>query len=265
LNWVIRWISKYSFHMNDYFIKVLLINVPTLETWLLWAGRVILFIQFIPIVIGFLNKNHLDKPLKLFWYYCILAFTIELSIQIFIYTAQHHYELVRSLIEWLEVSDTNFTNILSQLNTFGLMGWFFYLALGKSPLAKSIKYLSIGLFFAALINYLFIEGYKVFGVFNPTADAIFSFAVPMFLMWHLYHTESKVPLNRNPYFWIYLRLIVPNLVGMFLYFSGDYLYKTNHDLYVIVVIIRNIFYFIGHLFAAYGFYLAKNIRFLKQS
>lgn len=145
------------------------------------------------------------------------------------------------------------------------MGWFFYLALGDSPIAKWIKYLSITLFLAALINYLFIEGYKVFGIFNPTADAVFSFAIPMFLMWHLYQTESKVPLNKNPYFWIYLRLIVPNLVGMFLYFSGDYLHKTNYDLYVIVVVIRNIFYFIGHLFAAYGFYLAKNIRFLKQS
>jgi hypothetical protein len=236
-----------------------------MEKWLLIAGRVIMVVQFLPIFIGFVNRKHLDKPLKTFWKYCIVACLIEVLIQLFIIDVNSKNSITLPFVKWLEVSDTNFTNILSQLNTFGLMGWFFYLALGQSPMAKWIKYLSIGLFFAALINYLFIEGYKVFGVFNPTADAVFSFAVPMFLMWHLYHTESKVALNRNPYFWIYLRLIVPNLVGMFLYFSGDYLYKTNYDLYVIVVVIRNIFYFIGHLFAAYGFYLAKNLRFLKQS
>ncbi len=235
------------------------------DDYLVLAGRIIMAIQVLPVLVGLWNRRYLDKALKTFWIYCIVALILEVLNQSFIWGLRNYLDFFMPFINWLGVEDTNFTNIIFQLNTFGLMGWFFYLALGDSPSAKWVKYLSIGLFFAALINYLFIEGYKVFGVFNPTADAVFSFAVPMFLMWHLYHTESKVPLNRNPYFWIYLRLIIPNLVGMFLYFSGDYLYKTNFDLYVIVVVIRNIFYFIGHLFAAYGFYLAKNIRFLKQS
>jgi hypothetical protein len=236
-----------------------------MQDLLIIAGRTIMVVQFLPIFIGFSNLKHFDKPIKTFWIYCIVAGLIEILLQWFIWDVNTKNSVTLPFVKWLEVSDTNFTNILSQLNTFCIMGWFFYLALGDSPIAKWIKYLSITLFLAALINYLFIEGYKVFGIFNPTADAVFSFAIPMFLMWHLYQTESKVPLNKNPYFWIYLRLIVPNLVGMFLYFSGDYLHKTNYDLYVIVVVIRNIFYFIGHLFAAYGFYLAKNIRFLKQS
>jgi hypothetical protein len=244
---------------------MILITTLDIDFWFLWAGRAILLIQLVPIIIGFIHHKWMDKPLHSFWHYCIASFCIELAIQTFIFIAQHNYELVRPFIEWLGVTDTSFTNIFSQLNTFGLMGYFFYLTLQNTPFANIVKYISISLFFGALINYLFIEGYKTYGIFNPTADAVFSFAIPMILMWNLYHKESKVALNRNPYFWIFLRLIVPNLIGMFLYFTGDFLQKTNYNLYAIIYMIRNVFYFIGHLFAAYGFYLAKNIRFLKQS
>jgi hypothetical protein len=226
------------------------------------SGQLILIVQFVPVIFGFIYRRQLDRPLRVFWYYSIVGLLAELLIQLFIWDV-NHTQYSMPMVKWLGVTDTNFTNILSQLNTFGLMGWFFYLALGDHALAKPVKYLSIFLFFGALINYLFIEGYKAFGVFNPTADAVFSFSIPLLLMWTLYQTESKVALNRNPYFWIYLRLIVPNLLGLFLYFTGDYLHRNDYPLYVNVVVVSNVFYLVGFCFAAYGFYLSKNVRFLR--
>ena len=114
----------------------------------------------------------------------------------------------------------------------------------------------------ALINYLFIEGYLVYGVFNPTADAVFAFALPLIYLGYLYRLDTMVPLSKNPYFWISLGLVVPNLISLIFHFVGNKLLETDFILFAKLTIAKNGITVIGHILIAIGFYYARYVNFL---
>lgn len=145
------------------------------------------------------------------------------------------------------------------------MGYYFKLVFEPSQLSQIVKWITIFLFVTVTINYLFIEGYKVYGVYNPLMNAFYSLIIPLIFMYILYNQlDSKVPITKNPYFWINLRFIIPNLIGLFLFFAGDKIYKTDFILFVKISIAKNGFFIIGHVFACIAFYYARYTKYLHQ-
>ena len=153
----------------------------------------------IPILVGILRKKNLNKPLSLFLIYLIVILCINILEKIFIWAANTHYDILKPYMDYLEIGNTYFIQILAYLNNFLFLGFFY--ALLVSPKYKTwLKRIAISLAVIAVINYLFYEGHKVQGVINPTLDVIFSFVLPAFYLWFMYRENLSFPIKKNPYF-----------------------------------------------------------------
>jgi hypothetical protein len=217
--------------------------------------------MLIPIFYGFYRQKYFNKPLQILFWYCIAKLFVNLLHQVFIWSTGYFKEIAEWLNRW-HIEDTNFMGILAYLTNFGFLGWYFYIVIPHEKIAKSIQWLSIGLFAFGIIDYLFIEDFRAFGVFNPSASAIFCFVLPLIHLWFLYREDSRVPLSKNPYFWIAMGLLLPNLVGCFLHFTGNAIHSEDFPLFVKITIGRSCFSIIGQILLAIGFNNARYSQFL---
>jgi hypothetical protein len=110
-----------------------------------------------------------------------------------------------------------------------------------------------------------VEGHNVAGGFNSTVSALYCFLLPAAYMWYLYNQQSKVRLVENAYFWISLGLIVPNLLGLFLYFIGEVLYEENFNLYAQLFLTKSGIEIIAQGLTAIGFYHARKIKYIPSA
>ena len=230
------------------------------------SGWVSFAFQFIPIIVGLWKRKYLNKPLLIYWAFYLICFIINIAIEIFTWAVNNYTSFFLPFLKYWKIDDTNFTAIFGYLAHFGMMGYFYFLVFKPLQLSKIVKWVSITLFVSALVNYLFIEGYNVYGVFNPLMDALYGLIFSLIFMWILFNQiESKVILNKNPYFWISLRSIIPNVIALFLFFAGDKMYKTDFILFTKVAIAKNFFFVIGHIFVAIAFYYARYTKYLPKS
>jgi hypothetical protein len=231
---------------------------------LIFYGRIALSTLIIPIIMGLWQGRVMNRPLRFFLFYLASGLTIALLEQLFIWSTTKYYPTLKPYLDYWKIEDTNFYQILYYLKNFALLGWFYSLLLPNS-VSIWVKRVSIFLLFAALINYLFIEGYLVFGVFNPIADAVFCFVLPLIYLGFLYQKDSIVPLSKNPYFWISLGMVVPNLLNLIFQFIGNQLLETDFILFAKLTIGKNGITVIGHILLAIGFYYARYVKFMSPS
>ncbi len=232
-----------------------------MDTIFIQFGRFATATMIIPIVVAIWQRKYLVFPLRIYLYYRILAFLFNVLQQTFIWFALNDYEKIRPLVEFLEISDTNFTAILFQLNNVFFLGWF-YIVLLPTRYTSWIKWTAILLFFSMVINYLWIEGYKVYGVFNPNANAFFTVGVALIYLRFIYHSQLALPLKKNPYFWLSIALILPYLAGFFLFLTGEASYEENYPLFMANMMLKNAFLVIGQFLMAIGFYNARYAKFV---
>lgn len=228
---------------------------------LMFFSRIVIAVMTIPIIAAIVNWKKLDKSLKVFFVFCLVTFLISLGETIFIWHARSHKEFWGPILEWWGIENTHFIQILAFLRDYLILGYFFKLILKPRPIANWVWVIALLLALTTTINYLFIEGYKNPGVFNPAADAIFCFSIPMVSLWYLYHSDTRIEIYKNPVFWISLGLILPNLMSLFLYFTSDYLQKNNYPLYVNLMLVKNFFEIIGIILLTIGFSHAYYMRF----
>lgn len=229
-----------------------------------YSIKILIVLQLVPLLIGFVKWKYFNKPMKVFWTFCFVYLLLEVFVQALIWAVSNYYEYFKPLVLVFHVKDFSFTNILYYMNNFSLLGYFFILVLKQHSISNWIKWSSILLFFSSIINYLFIEGYRVVGFFNPSADALWCFILPCIFMWYLFSQESKVPISKNPYFWINLRLIVPNLIALILHFVGNKIQSTDTILYLKINLAKNAIWAIGLIFASIGFYYARYTKYFPQ-
>jgi hypothetical protein len=227
--------------------------------------RSIIVVSIVPLVLGMFNWKRLNKPLKIFWYFLLVSIILYFIEQLFFWSAKHHRDFWIPILTYFSISTTNFLRYPYQINNFLLLGWFLYLILPAGRWAASLRLLSFGFAIAVSIHYFFMQGYQLAGGPSSTASALYCFAVPLLSMWYLYHEDSKVPLSHNPYFWINLGLIIPNLLGLFLYFAGDEINKEDFTLYAQLTIAKNCIEMIAQILTAIGFYYARNVKFFTQN
>lgn len=238
--------------MSDKFFQNVLILISKITT----------VIMLIPIVVGVYNYKKLNKPIKIFLWFCIAKFCVNLLHQAFIWAVNNYKAFFVPILNYWQIKDTNFMGILSYLTDFAFLGWYFYYVIPNENISKSIKWLSIFLFIAAITDYLFIEDFRTFGVFNPAAIAVFDFVLPVISLWFLYRENSRVPLSKNPYFWFAMGLFIPHLVSFFLYLAGDTIHREDYGLFLKISIGKVIFSIIGQILLAIGFYHARFAQFI---
>jgi hypothetical protein len=225
-------------------------------------SKITVMIMVIPIITAVINRKYLNKPLKIFLLYLIFALFFNLLEQFLVWYATKYIAVVRPYLDYWAIGDTSFLSILQYINDFVFLGLFYHIILGRNPYGKWVGWVSLMLLIACLTNYLFIEGYNVVGIFNPTADAIFIFSIAAFYLWHLYRTHLMLPLQKNPYFWISFGLIVPHVIGFFLSLVGDIASKEDFGLFVVMSVVRNCFLILAQVLFAIGFWQARYAQYL---
>lgn len=229
---------------------------------ILRTGQGVIAFSLLPLLWGIINWKRFDKTLIIFWFYLLTSLCLYLLEQGLVWAVDRYPEYWWPKLDALHIEDTNFLRYFFQLNNFTLLGWFLYRLLQPQPIARYVKYLSVALVIAVTIHNFFNHGYREAGGFNSTVSAGYCFALPLVSMWYVYSQYNKVPLVHNPYFWINLGLIVPNLLGFFLYLAGDVIFRENFPLYAQINIAKNGLEMIGLCLTAYGFSYARNVKYL---
>ncbi len=236
---------------NDYYSYLILLS-----------AKGVIGISLLPLSIGLLKWKKLNKPLKIYWFFLLASLGLYLFEQIFVWAVKSNRDLWIPILNSLNIADTNFLRYPYHIINFSLLGWFLYLILLPGTVAFWVKRLSLTLVFLVTVNYFFIQGHNMAGGFNSTVSALYCFVLPLISMWYLYHRDSKVPLVHNPYFWINLGLIIPSLLGLFLYFAGDVIYNEKYALFAQLTILKNGIEIIAQVLTAIGFYYARNVKYL---
>lgn len=194
------------------------------------------------------------------WFRATLVF-FNLVEQAFIWMAYHHFDKIAGFVAHFGITNTNFLAITYQLSNFFWLGWF-YALLMPGRYSQKVKVLAGFLFVITLINYLFIEGIQGFGIFNPAATALFTFGLAFFYLWYIYRSQLALPLNKNPYFWMSLGLILPYLVSLFLFVFGEPAQNENFTLFMTMTIMKDGFIIIAQILITIGFFRARYARFV---
>ncbi|HMN91172.1 MAG TPA: hypothetical protein PKD70_11920 [Saprospiraceae bacterium] len=216
-----------------------------------------------PILIAFFRWQYLNKPLRVFLGYCVVTVLLNLLEWGFIQSTVAHWSFWEPILQKLGITNTFFLLILYHLKNFIFLGWFFSLLL-THPAAKWVRGIVITLSIAAVVNYIFIEGYQEAGRFNPTADAIFTFILPLYYLWRLYRAVIDVALVKNAYFWISLGLLIPNVIALYFYFTSPDLHNEDYCLFLWVNMIKNFFEIIGSTLLAIGFWRAPFVKYITK-
>ncbi len=229
-----------------------------------FVSRVALGFMVIPLLLSFRYVKFINKKLKFFLLYLFITLVLSIGEQLVYQLMLHFYEIKNPFFTQFGINDTNFYQILFIIKDFILLGLFFYYLLLPDKYSKFILYLSLVLIFISIINYFFIDGINAFSPFNSSAQALFTFTLPILYMWILYHSDAKIPLYKNPYFWINLGLIIPNLLGLFLYFAGDKISTSDYLLFIKIMIGRSIIEMISQILFTIGFSYGRYAQFLRQ-
>ena len=224
-------------------------------------ARINTVILALPVIMAVLKWKSLDKTIKFFSLFVSLTLILNLIEHSIIYLTTKYYSFCKSYLDYWEIGDTSFFQIFYYLNIFILLT-IFYNKLLPTRYSIWIKSASICFIIAIIINYLFIEGYKVFGTFNPFVSVAWAFIVPAIYLWYLFKNALHFPLNKNPYFWFSFGLIFASLMGLFLYLIGGFIHESNYVMFTKISITRTIFNMIAQIFLALGFWFAPYARFI---
>jgi hypothetical protein len=218
----------------------------------------------LPIIVALLYRTYWNKPLRRFFRFQVASFSVSLFMQLFIWTVGHYRPYFVPYMDKWNIHDTMFIGIFAYLSNFALLGAFYIVVFKSAKISIAVKWLSIILFCAALINYLFIEGIRVYSLFNATASALYCFIIPLLHFWFVFKTDTQVVIKHNSYFWLGLGLIIPNLIGLFLHFTGNKLNETDVVLYFKLSIAKYYFVMLSQIFIAIGFYYARYTKYLPE-
>ncbi len=215
-----------------------------------------------PLAVGFWKYKKLNNQLTIFYYYIIIGFLLNFFSKTVIW---YNKTLYKPILDFFDIHNTNFIDYFFFLRNFLLLGLFFSLIIEQKKIAQLVKYVGIELAIVCTINYLFVEGYKNIGIFNPTVDAFFCSIIPLLYCKTLFIYDDLLPLNKNPYFWITIGQIMVALIGLFFFFTQNHLVDSDEELFNKLAVGRNVLMIIEQIMYAIAFYYAKNTKYLSAA
>jgi len=224
---------------------------------LIYFGKIITLSSFIPLLLAMWKRKVLIKPIKLMALYLLALIGSNLLEQGFIWsTGKYYYTFWKPILDALQITDTNFLNVIGRLIDYIFVGWVFSFALSE-PWASRVKWGSWVLIPLAILIYFFVDGFRAYGTVNAILNRGYLVVVPALYFWHLFNSPPNLTLWQNPFFLFGLGLFVPNLFGFIMSFVGDKLNETDYLTFVKVSIFRNCLTILAQFFFAYAFYQAR--------
>jgi len=214
------------------------------------------------IIVALMYKKHWNRALLIaFWYY-LATFLLNVLEKLILWSCKQNLDVCVPILDYWGITNTHWLSIFYLIKNYVFLGWFYMLIFPDKKIGKIIKWASIFIATASVINYCFIEGYQGIGVFNPAADMFFIVSLPLLYLWYSQRESLRIPLKKNPYFWINMGILIPSLLGPFYYISGDHIYENDLKLFVILNTIKNGFEILGYVLVGIGFSKARYVRFV---
>lgn len=226
-------------------------------------GRITIATMIIPVIVALFYKKQWNRPLRVAFIYCLLTFGINLFEQVIIWLINNYTAFFLPYLKRWSIGNTFFLIILYYLKNYLVLGWFYSLIFPIVPFNRYIIWAGRTLALVAIINHCFIEGFRDLGVFNPIINSVFMTVLPLLYLWVSQKHSSRIPLKKNPYFWISLGLLVPKVVVFFQDLAGDYIYGSDFILYVKVQTAVNSLEILGQVLIAIGFVHSRYARFIE--
>ncbi len=221
------------------------------------------FVLVLPVLAAFFFRKQLNKTLKLFLFYLIGMIVVNIVQQGFTWAVINYKGFWKPILLRYEIVNTHFFNILGIWCTFGLLGFFFSLILKNFIKSKYIQRLSILLCFFSLINHLFIEGFRSYGVIGALLTNLFVIFFTCSYLWYISHNPPNITYFKNPFTWICLSLFIYTLALLIFGFFADKIYNDDLVLFIKCQIGINCLNFLSQFAFAYAFYLSKYIKYLR--
>lgn len=241
---------------------------PNEKYWnalLLLCGKITTTVSVLPIIVGIWQRRHLNKPLRIFLWFITIHLMLNLITEFFIWSVNTYYTAFwKPILDYWKIENVLFLNIFFDLSEYILIGYYFRLLFAKISIKNWILWSTWAFCAFAIVNYLFFEGYRGFGVWSHVVNNSFIITLPLIYLWCLAQHPGVISINRNAYFWLCLGLVIPHLLSLLFSFTADQLYDTDFILYCKAHIGRNWLVIIAQLFYAYGFYQAKYIKYLPK-
>lgn len=227
------------------------------------SGQFTTAATYFTLVVAVFRVRYFNKTMWVFFAYIVATIFVYTLEAVFIWSVKNYTSFWLPYLKRFDITDTNFLEILSTLKSIILIAWFYKILLTEKW-GKSIGYVGIMMTLFAIIDYILITGYKASGNLMPTLVGFFLIITPMLYLWQLYRRDSRISIYKIPYFWFSIALVIANLLGLFFYFVSEKMYETDFILYVKLSIARNVVTILRYLVFAYGFWLAKYVRFIPK-
>jgi hypothetical protein len=216
----------------------------------------------IPVIVAIFYRRFWNQPLRIIFYYCLATLLVNLFEQGVIWVSAHRFHWIEDFILYFKIGNTFFLLILYYLKNFLLLGWFFSKVFPLVSFRPVILRLSWLFSLLVLLNHCFVEGYHAPGIFNPILEGLFLILLPLLYLWFSQRNSLRIPLKKNPYLWVSLGIMIPELLSVFLDLSGDYIYESDFILYVKLYSAKNLIEISGQIFLALAFYYGRYTLFL---
>lgn len=233
--------------------------------FLVEAGKYFTLFYLLPIGIAFWKRPHWNKPLRVFLYFLIATFLLNGLEQLIIWAATNYYPFFKPYMQRWQIGNTLFLYVLFYLRDFLLLGYFYSLIFYPPHQRRPVWLISVALSVFAVLNYVYIDGFRGYGVVGPTLDALFCFLLPAYYLWRQRTVPYSLSITKNSYYWFSLGLILQNLMGLLFYYTAAKLQQSDFKLYISAFLIKNLLEMLGVSLFAYAFYQARYVRFLTKT
>ncbi|MEZ0608536.1 hypothetical protein ACAW74_08475 [Fibrella sp. WM1] len=224
-------------------------------------GQLTTATMILPVAVVMLKYRQFNQPIWAFWWFAVATLFCSGLEVAFIWAVNAYKAFWSPYLSYWGIGDTHFLQIISYLCNFGLFGWCYSL-LFVGKLRQYIRWTALGLSVFALVDYVWLTGYKSPGVLIPIMNGLFTTLLPMFYLWFLGKSGQQVSFFQVPYVWFSLGFILLHLTTLLFYFVGAKLYETDFVLFVKASFVRNVIMIIQNVFYAYGLWKTTYAKFI---
>jgi hypothetical protein len=224
--------------------------------WLMLFGKITTAFYFIPMFICLFKWKYFKTfPLKwLFIYFLMCAFLNVFSLW-FIDFATKHYDVIGPYLKKLNIYNTFFLQPIFYLTDIICLGNFVIATIQNEKIKRNIYYTMVTLVLFTVINTFLGEGYANYPTVGSALNNIYIVFLAMILLRRIYFQRTQTQLNRNPYFWFSISLLISTLIAGLIDFLSGRLFNEASVIYYQAHIIVDIFYILGLVVFTYCIWL----------
>lgn len=225
-------------------------------------GQITTATMFIPVAVVLVKYRQFNRAVWAFWWFALAILCCSLLEVVFIWSVNAYIDFWLPYLKYWEIGNTHFLQIVSYLNSFALFGWCYSLLFG-GRVRQYLQWSSLILSGMALIDYLWITGYKNPSVISPIVAGLYGTFLPMLYLWFLSRSDQRVSFFQVPYVWFSYSFVLLNLTTLLFYFVSAKLYQTDFSLFVKASLGRNVLIISQSFLYAYGFWLTFYVKYVK--